>query len=128
MGFAFGGSEGGSQCYCGHEITAASKLAPGLCTTPCEGQPSEMCGGGCAIDVYQLSCGSDWGYAFTLALGDLFSVCGGPRGQKWTHFTAMYSQRRPLHLRVPIFTTHWTHVETSAGTWNHYVQFGEQHF
>ena len=68
MGFTFGGAEGGNQCYCGHEITPTSKLAPGHCTIACEGQLSEICGGGCAIDVYQLDCGSDWGWAVILIL------------------------------------------------------------
>ena len=79
--FAVAGVEYGVQCFCGMEIHADSKLNDPAhkCDMPCGGNPAEKCGGGCALTVYEIECGSDWGWTFLLMLlvGSVLYVSGG---------------------------------------------------
>ena len=79
--FAFAGVEFGVQCFCGVEMDALSRKDDPVkkCSTPCGGSAAEMCGGGCALTMYRIDCGSAWGAAFLLALAacTLLYVAGG---------------------------------------------------
>lgn len=79
--FAVAGVEYGVQCFCGMEIHAHAKLNDPThkCDMPCGGNPSEKCGGGCALTVYEIDCGSNWGWGFlvTLLVGSVLYVSGG---------------------------------------------------
>lgn len=79
--FVFAGVEFGVQCFCGTEMDALSKKDDPLkpCTTPCGGSPTEMCGGGCSLTMYEINCGSAWGAAFliTIFVCTLLYVGGG---------------------------------------------------
>lgn len=79
--FAVAGVEYGVQCFCGTEIHAHSKLNDPTkkCDMPCGGNPAEKCGGGCALTVYEIDCGSNWGWTLllTLCVGSVLYVGGG---------------------------------------------------
>jgi hypothetical protein len=68
--YTIGGVEYGTQCYCGVEMNENSKLddPDHKCDMPCPGNPAEKCGGGCAISVYEIECGSEWGWTLLLIL------------------------------------------------------------
>lgn len=79
--FAVAGVEYGVQCFCGMEIHANAKLNDPAhkCDMPCGGSAAEKCGGGCALTMYEIDCGSDWGWALmiTLLVGSVLYVSGG---------------------------------------------------
>lgn len=51
--YAFAGTEGGNQCYCGQAIGSSAALQPNsVCSTVCAGNSSQTCGGGWRIKVY----------------------------------------------------------------------------
>eukprot|EP00058_Branchiostoma_floridae_P015737 XP_002601225.1 hypothetical protein BRAFLDRAFT_95004 [Branchiostoma floridae] len=57
-GYSLAGVEGGEECYCGtstHFVDLNSETPSGGCTMPCSGNSEETCGGGWAIDIYQVS-------------------------------------------------------------------------
>ena len=56
--FSIAGTEYGGQCFCGDELVGSSPLAESDCAIPCEGDGSELCGGGLALSVYETSAGS----------------------------------------------------------------------
>ncbi|KAJ3065408.1 hypothetical protein HDU98_011220, partial [Podochytrium sp. JEL0797] len=49
-GFKYGGVEFGSQCFCGN--TAPTVALSNACTSSCNGNAAELCGGANAISVY----------------------------------------------------------------------------
>lgn len=50
--------EGGSKCLCA-PLFLGRRLADPRCNTPCEGNPSQKCGGAAALEVYMIfGCGS----------------------------------------------------------------------
>ncbi|PTB79270.1 WSC-domain-containing protein [Trichoderma longibrachiatum ATCC 18648] len=51
-GFSLAATEYGGQCYCGNELVGSAKLADSQCSTACEGNSKEVCGGSWAISVY----------------------------------------------------------------------------
>ncbi|KAM4054693.1 WSC domain-containing protein [Hirsutella rhossiliensis] len=51
-GYALAGTEYGGQCYCGNELVGSQHLDDGKCEMPCEGDASQVCGGGWALSVY----------------------------------------------------------------------------
>jgi hypothetical protein len=53
-GFALAGTEYGGQCYCGNELVGSAKLEESSCTIKCEGDASQICGGGWALSVYSI--------------------------------------------------------------------------
>jgi hypothetical protein len=42
-----------SECYWGNELASTSTSIGSGCNTPCNGAPSELCGGGDAINLYE---------------------------------------------------------------------------
>ena len=79
--FAVAGVEYGVQCFCGMEMHAQSKLNDPAhkCDMVCGGNSAEKCGGGCALTVYEITCESEWGWTFLIALfiGSVLYVTGG---------------------------------------------------
>ncbi|KAL9479948.1 hypothetical protein ACSS6W_004734 [Trichoderma asperelloides] len=52
-GYKFAGTENGRECWCGTSIRDDSVRFPeSQCGKPCQGQPTELCGGSWAIDVF----------------------------------------------------------------------------
>ncbi|KAK5990198.1 Xylosyltransferase oxt [Cladobotryum mycophilum] len=51
-GFALAATEYGGQCYCGNELVGSAKLEDSACNVACEGDSSDICGGGWALSVY----------------------------------------------------------------------------
>ena len=73
--YKFAGVEFSTQCFCGLEVHERAEKdgtkadgTKATCDMPCEGNPSEMCGGNCAITMYQIDCGSNWGLPIILIL------------------------------------------------------------
>ncbi|PKK50231.1 hypothetical protein CI102_3788 [Trichoderma harzianum] len=59
-GYKFAGTENGRECWCGTSIRDdAVRLPQSQCGKPCQGQPTEACGGSWAIDVFLCSDKSD---------------------------------------------------------------------
>ncbi|GAM89397.1 hypothetical protein ANO11243_074350 [Dothideomycetidae sp. 11243] len=59
-GYPYFGTEYASQCFCGSYLNAGSVIAPtGDCSSPCVGNPSELCGGASRLTVYTLLSGSN---------------------------------------------------------------------
>lgn len=55
-GYIFAGTENGRECWCGASIRDdAVRLPESQCGKPCQGQPTELCGGSWAIDVFLCS-------------------------------------------------------------------------
>ncbi|KAL6837697.1 WSC domain-containing protein [Trichoderma camerunense] len=55
-GYKFAGTENGRECWCGASIRDdAVRLPQSQCGKPCQGQPTEACGGSWAIDVFLCS-------------------------------------------------------------------------
>ncbi|OCF41274.1 hypothetical protein I317_04932 [Kwoniella heveanensis CBS 569] len=52
QGFAYAGTEFGSQCFCGNEIANGAKAPTSSCSTKCSGYANETCGGGGFMDLY----------------------------------------------------------------------------
>jgi len=52
-GFSIAGTEYGGQCFCGNELVGSNKIDESACKLPCEGDNSEICGGGLALSVFQ---------------------------------------------------------------------------
>ncbi|KOS17157.1 WSC domain-containing protein 2 [Escovopsis weberi] len=51
-GFSLAGTEYGGQCFCGDKLVGSSKIDESECSMPCEGDASEICGGGSALSMY----------------------------------------------------------------------------
>lgn len=55
-GYTLAGTENGRECWCGSSIRDdAVRLPESQCGKPCQGQPTELCGGSWAIDVFLCS-------------------------------------------------------------------------
>ncbi len=53
QGFGVFGVENGNECWCADGIKNSGAPQPARkCTTPCNGDSSQLCGGGWALDVY----------------------------------------------------------------------------
>ncbi|KAF9495858.1 hypothetical protein BDN71DRAFT_1390602 [Pleurotus eryngii] len=54
QGFAYFGTEYGSECWCGSAIRAGASTAPSSdCSTPCSGKSSDICGNGNRLSLYE---------------------------------------------------------------------------
>ncbi|KAI9840491.1 MAG: hypothetical protein M1838_004047 [Thelocarpon superellum] len=55
--YTYWGVEYGTECYCGNSLAAGSVLAAnqGDCSFTCPGNPSEYCGAGNRLEMYQLN-------------------------------------------------------------------------
>ncbi|KAF7440239.1 hypothetical protein PC9H_000583 [Pleurotus ostreatus] len=54
QGFAYFGTEYGSECWCGSAIRAGASTAPSSdCSTPCSGKSSDICGNGNRLSLYR---------------------------------------------------------------------------
>jgi hypothetical protein len=52
-GYEFAGTENGRECWCGNSIRDdAVRLPESQCGKPCQGQPTQFCGGSWAVDVF----------------------------------------------------------------------------
>ncbi|KAJ5999878.1 hypothetical protein N7481_000287 [Penicillium waksmanii] len=56
-GFAYGGIEFGTQCFCGSEpdFSLATKTDDSSCNSKCATEPSSSCGGGYVMSLYKIS-------------------------------------------------------------------------
>lgn len=53
-GYAFAGAEYGAECYCGNSVPTTITYSDTACNMPCSGDATETCGGGWALDLYEL--------------------------------------------------------------------------
>jgi hypothetical protein len=51
-GFSMAGTEYGGQCFCGNEFKKTTILDDSKCSTKCEGDANQTCGGSLALSVY----------------------------------------------------------------------------
>ncbi|TKX24210.1 hypothetical protein C1H76_3573 [Elsinoe australis] len=82
-GFQYMGLEYGKQCFCGNSI--ASDRAPqaslaGQCNMPCNGNSTQICGGGSQLSLYKACTGSGCTNAAYQAIGDLTGSSVAPAG------------------------------------------------
>jgi hypothetical protein len=53
-GYSVAGTEFGGQCFCGNQLASSStELEDSECDMPCEGDSTQICGGGNALTVYK---------------------------------------------------------------------------
>jgi hypothetical protein len=80
-GYSAGGMEYGDQCYCGDLsnvlAAGATLIANTSCNTPCPGDPTQLCGGGNAIQYYRWDNLNTWNYASGNAAGAYQFLIGG---------------------------------------------------
>ena len=58
-GYSIAGTEWGGQCFCGDALGSGSaKIDETSCAMPCEGDASEICGGGLALSVFTKEAGA----------------------------------------------------------------------
>lgn len=53
-GFSIAGTENGGQCFCGNSLSM-SKQATSGCSTACNGNANEMCGGPGLLSIFMKS-------------------------------------------------------------------------
>ncbi|KAF2085078.1 WSC-domain-containing protein [Saccharata proteae CBS 121410] len=56
QGYAYAGTEYGTECYCGNTLPSGRAPKTGMlgnCNMPCGGNPNVMCGGSQALSLYQ---------------------------------------------------------------------------
>ena len=54
--FNFAGVQNTHECWCGNDEPPFAKLRPlSECDMPCPGDTSEMCGGGCRMNIFEVS-------------------------------------------------------------------------
>jgi hypothetical protein len=59
-GYSIAGTEWAGQCFCGNSLASAStKVADDLCNMACQGDGTQLCGGGLTLTVYTKD-GSAW--------------------------------------------------------------------
>lgn len=51
-GYKLAGTENGNQCFCGNSVGEAIQLSDDLCSTPCNGDTGENCGGISGLSLY----------------------------------------------------------------------------
>lgn len=52
-GFSTAGTKNGKECWCGHSIAENVQLLPATaCSTTCQGESSDYCGGTWAVSIY----------------------------------------------------------------------------
>lgn len=54
-GHALFGLEDFGQCFCGDQMATTEYAPPGSCSTPCSGDPNQVCGGNTSIRVFNTS-------------------------------------------------------------------------
>lgn len=59
QGFDRAGAEDGHECWCGHGTSDANTPSE-LCTAPCSGDASQMCGGFGALTLMNATCEHSW--------------------------------------------------------------------
>jgi WSC domain len=60
-GYSIAGTEYAGQCFCGNALANAStKVADGKCNMACEGDASQLCGGGLVLTVYTKGSSGSW--------------------------------------------------------------------
>jgi len=79
-GYSFAGVEFGVECYCGHSVPTTITYSDSACNVACSGDSTEICGGGWALDLYELisaanasSCAAD-GTDTTLSAGNVLAI------------------------------------------------------
>ena len=60
-GYSYAGAQAGQECWCGNTINVLSPIQPATsCSTPCTGNPSQICGGNSYLSsIYLLSAASN---------------------------------------------------------------------
>lgn len=52
-GYSLSGTEDGQECFCGNSLTThARRLPETACSTPCQGEKGDSCGGAWAVSIY----------------------------------------------------------------------------
>jgi hypothetical protein len=60
-GYTIAGTEYAGQCFCGNTLGSASvKVGDGLCNMVCEGDKTQLCGGGLKLTVYEKGGSGSW--------------------------------------------------------------------
>ena len=54
-GFSYAGTQFGSHCFCGNTVGRIGAANESLCTSPCSGNPAQICGGSYANSVRRLN-------------------------------------------------------------------------
>ena len=79
-GYTFAGVEYGEECYCGSSVPTSITYSDTACNVACTGESTEICGGGWALDLYELvsatnvtSCTTDEAYS-SLTVGNAFAI------------------------------------------------------
>lgn len=55
QGYTLTGTENGGQCFCGNDLDGSEALDESSCSMACEGDSSDICGGGWALSVYSVN-------------------------------------------------------------------------
>ncbi|ORX34643.1 glycosyl hydrolase family 71-domain-containing protein [Kockovaella imperatae] len=76
QGFSFAGVEYGAQCFCGNSVPTAITYNDTLCSMPCTGDATEMCGGEWGLDLFELVKGSSGCAAPTSSAGTTGTTSG----------------------------------------------------
>ncbi|KAF4621963.1 hypothetical protein G7Y89_g14382 [Cudoniella acicularis] len=53
-GYSMAGTEFGGQCFCANSLRVTTKLDDSKCNMPCEGDSTQICGGGATLSVYSM--------------------------------------------------------------------------
>jgi hypothetical protein len=53
-GFNYAGLEAGNQCFCSNISSGGSDILAAYCSTSCQGDSSQICGGSWALSVYKV--------------------------------------------------------------------------
>jgi hypothetical protein len=78
LGFNYSGVEDGDQCFCG--ATLPNSTTSTNCTTPCNGNSSEICGGYWALQLYSVTHDISSGQSSSNTHGHAAKIVGGVIG------------------------------------------------
>ena len=53
-GYSIAGTQYSYECFCGNEISPKIKIPDSACNMKCSGDPTQYCGGNCALNIYYL--------------------------------------------------------------------------
>jgi glucan endo-1,3-alpha-glucosidase len=76
-GYTFAGVEYGQECYCSSVLAYTPTYNAAGCNMACKGNASETCGGGYAIDLYELTSGSSETCTTSASVTTTLSAVGG---------------------------------------------------
>jgi glucan endo-1,3-alpha-glucosidase len=102
-GYKFAGVEYGNECHCGSSIPS-TLTSTEWCNVPCDGDKSETCGGGWALDLYELMSTNDTDCAATTIGGILVPIAGTTTTGKATTATAVATTAVGVTTAVSVTT------------------------